>query len=158
MGGIYMELITSLNDNDEITINLFGKEESVMVFSTGDNRYDEDGDDKEDGFPLNNEELECLNWFIANIDICDYKKEITEYCNKRYAMIGDKQITEADLEDEVSIYAIAINIGGVVQSYDGFVYPEISFYGDCECDPEHGICIGFRDKKYLGIESQDWTL
>ncbi len=153
-----MELITSLNDNDEITINLFGKEESVMVFSTGDNRYDEDGDDKEDGFPLNNEELECLNWFIANIDICDYKKEITEYCNKRYAMIGDKQITEADLEDEVSIYAIAINIGGVVQSYDGFVYPEISFYGDCECDPEHGICIGFRDKKYLGIESQDWTL
>ena len=153
-----MELITSLNDNDEITINLFGKEESVMVFSTGDNRYDEDGDDKEDGFPLNNEELECLNWFIANIDICDYKKEITEYCNKRYAMIGDKQITEADLEDDVSIYAIAINIGGVVQSYDGFVYPEISFYGDCECDPEHGICIGFRDKKYLGIESQDWTL
>ncbi|MDE7052964.1 MAG: hypothetical protein K2O92_08580 [Lachnospiraceae bacterium] len=153
-----MELITSLNDNDEITINLFGKEESVMVFSTGDNRYDEDGDDKEDGFPLNNEELECLNWFIANIDICDYKKEITEYCNERYAMIGDKQITEADLEDEVSIYAIAINIGGVVQSYDGFVYPEISFYGDCECDPEHGICIGFRDKKYLGIESQDWTL
>ena len=153
-----MELITSLNDNDEITINLFGKEESVMVFSTVYNRYDEDGDDKEDGFPLNNEELECLNWFIANIDICDYKKEITEYCNKRYAMIGDKQITEADLEDEVSIYAIAINIGGVVQSYDGFVYPEISFYGDCECDPEHGICIGFRDKKYLGIESQDWTL
>lgn len=153
-----MELITSLNDNDEITINLFGKEESVTVFSTGDNRYDEDGDDKEDGFPLNNEELECLNWFIANIDICDYKKEITEYCNERYAMIGDKQITEADLEDEVSIYAIAINIGGVVQSYDGFVYPEISFYGDCECDPEHGICIGFRDKKYLGIESQDWTL
>lgn len=153
-----MELITNLNDSDEITINLFGKEESVMVFSTGDNRYDEDGDYKEDGFPLNNEELECLNWFIANIDICDYKKEITEYCNERYAMIGDKQITEADLENEISIYSIAINIGGVVQSYDGFVYPEISFYGDCECDPEHGICIGFRDKKYLGINSQDWTL
>lgn len=153
-----MELITNLNDSDEITINLFGKEESVMVFSTGDNRYDEDGDYKEDGFPLNNEELECLNWFIANIDICDYKKEITEYCNERYAMIGDKQITGADLENEISIYSIAINIGGVVQSYDGFVYPEISFYGDCECDPEHGICIGFRDKKYLGINSQDWTL
>lgn len=47
-----MELITSLNDNDEITINLFGKEESVMVFSTGDNRYDEDGDDKEDGISM----------------------------------------------------------------------------------------------------------
>ncbi len=30
--------------------------------------------------------------------------------------------------------------------------------GDCECDPEHGICIGFRDKKFLGIDAQDWTL
>lgn len=153
-----MELITSLMNDDEITINLFGKEESVQVFSTGDNMYDEDGDYKEDGFPLSDEELECLNWFITNIDICDYKKEITEYCNEVYNSIGGRQITEAELEDEISIYAIAINIGGVVQSYDGFTYPEISFYGDCKCDPEHGICIGFRDKKFLGIYSQDWTL
>ena len=42
------------------------------------------------------------------------------------------------------------------QSKDGYVYPEISFYGDCKCDEEHGICIGFRDKKFLGINHQDW--
>ncbi len=153
-----MELIKSLRNNDEITINLFDKEESVEVFSTGDNSFDEDGNDKEDGFPLNNAEIECLNWLIANIDICDYKKEITEYCNEQYNAIGGKQITEAELENEICISAIAINIGGVVESYDGFVYPEISFLGECECDSEHGICIGFRDKKFLGIDSQDWAL
>ena len=53
---------------------------------------------------------------------------------------------------------IAINISEITQSVYGDVYPEISFYGDCECDPEHGICIGFQDKKFLGIASQDWTL
>lgn len=73
-------------------------------------------------------------------------------------MIGEEGIEEADIEKEISISAIAVNISRITQSKDGFVYPEISFYGDCECDPEHGICIGFRDKKFLGIHSQDWTL
>ncbi len=147
-----------LNSGDTITITLFGKEEDIEVFSAGDNQYDEDGDFKEEGFALNEEELACLNWFIENIKIDDYKKEITAYCNERYEAIGDKQITEDDLEQEVGIYAIAINISEITQSIYGDVYPEISFYGDCECDPEHGICIGFRDKKFLGIKSQDWTL
>ena len=92
------------------------------------------------------------------IDIADYKKEIVTYCNEQYDDIGDKQITEDDLENEVYISAIAINISKITQSIDGHLYPEISFFGDCECDPEHGICIGFRDKKFLGIEAQDWTL
>ncbi len=147
-----------LNSGDTITITLFGKEEDIEVFSAGDNQYDEDGDFKEEGFALNEEELACLNWFIENIKIDDYKKEITAYCNECYEAIGDKQITEDDLEQEVGIFAIAINISEITQSIYGDVYPEISFYGDCECDPEHGICIGFRDKKFLGIASQDWTL
>ncbi len=147
-----------LNSGDTITITLFGKEEDIEVFSAGDNQYDEDGDFKEEGFALNEEELACLNWFIENIKIDDYKKEITAYCNECYEAIGDKQITEDDLEQEVGIFAIAINISEITQSIYGDVYPEISFYGDCECDPEHGICIGFRDKKFLGIKSQDWTL
>ncbi len=147
-----------LNSGDTITITLFGKEEDIEVFSAGDNQYDEDGDFKEEGFALNEEELACLNWFIENIKIDDYKKEITAYCNECYEAIGDKQITEDDLEQEVGIFAIAINISEITQSVYGDVYPEISFYGDCECDPEHGICIGFRDKKFLGIASQDWTL
>lgn len=147
-----------LNSGDTITITLFGKEEDIEVFSAGDNQYDEDGDFKEEGFALNEEELACLNWFLENIKIDDYKKEITAYCNECYEAIGDKQITEDDLEQEVGIFAIAINISEITQSIYGDVYPEISFYGDCECDPEHGICIGFRDKKFLGIKSQDWTL
>ena len=67
-------------------------------------------------------------------------------------------ITEDDLEKEVFIDTIAINICEVSESNDGWLYPEISFCGECNCDPEHGICIGFRDKKFLGIESWDWTL
>lgn len=156
--GIHMKTIEKLNSGDFIKIDLFGKEKKVEVFSAGDNRFDENGNYKKDGFALNDEEMACLNWFIANVNIADYKKEITEYCNERYDMISDTQITEADLENEVDIFAIAINISTITQSKDGFVYPEISFYGDCECDLEQGICIGFRDKKFLGIHGQYWTL
>ncbi len=153
-----MNPITKLNSGDYITIPLFCGEEEVEVFCTGDNQFDDEGDYKEDDFPLIQAELDCLNWFLENININDYKKEITAYCNERYEMCSDTEITEEDLPDEVSIFAIAINVTSLFQSNDGFVYPEISFYGDCECDPEHGICIGFRDKKFLGIYSQDWTL
>lgn len=151
-------MIKSLKNEESIPIKLFGKQEEAVVFSTGSNQFDENGDYKKAGFPLSQEELDCLNWFVENVDIRDYKAEITAYCNERYDMIGDEPITEDDLEDEIHIFAIAVNIGGATQSKDGFVYPEVSFFGDCECDPEHGICIGFRDKKFLGVESQDWTL
>ena len=146
-------MLQTLHNNDKIKINLFGREAEVEVFST-DYRYDEE----DEHALLSEEEMSCLNWLLDHVDISDYKKEITDYCNEQYEMIGDVVITEEDLEEEVSIFAIAINVTGVVQSNDGFVYPEISFCGDCECDPEHGICIGFRDQKFLGIESQDWTL
>lgn len=151
-------MIQHLNNDDSITVKLFGEEESVQVFSTGDNQFDENGDYKPDGFAFSEEELACLNWFVENIEIADYQKEITAYCNAQYAVIGDTQITEEDLENEVTISSIAINICEITQSKDGVIYPEISFFGDCACDPEQGICIGFRDKKFLGIESQDWTL
>lgn len=98
-----MNTLKELKDRDCITIDLFGKEKTIEVYS-------------------------------------------------------DKEINEDDLEDEIDIFAIAVNIGKITQSVDGFVYPEISFFGDCECDPEHGICIGFRDKKFLGVHEQDWTL
>lgn len=152
-------MLKTIKNGDFITVVLFGKEEKIEILCTGDNQFDDNGNYKEDDFALNEEETACLDWFVENINIADYKKEIVAYCNERYEMIGDKQITEKDLEEEVFISAIAVNIGGVTQSLDGsLVYPEISFLGDCECDPEHGICIGFRDKKFLGISSQDWTL
>ena len=61
------------------------------------------------------------------------------------------------LKKKINITAIAINVTDHWQSKSGLIYPEISFYGDCKCD-EEGICIGFRDGKFLEIESQDWTL
>lgn len=151
-------MIQSLKDGEKIITELFGEPVELEVFCTGDNRYDEQGDYKEDGFPLTQKELDCLNWLIQHTDLEQYRQQIADYCNERYEMIGDEQIGPEDVEGEISIYAIAVNVGGVIQSKDGFVYPEISFYGDCECDPEHGICIGFRDEKFLGIEAQDWTL
>jgi len=153
-----MEVINELNSGDYITIELFGKEQDVEVFSTGDNRFDEEGDDKEEGFPLSEEELVCLDWLLENVRIEDYRKEIAQYCNGQYQAVGGPRIEGADVEQEIQIFAIAVNISEITQSNDGFVYPEISFYGSCECDPEHGICIGFRDKKFLGIHEQDWTL
>lgn len=153
-----MKSITNLNNGDYIAINLFGKEKNVEVFSTGDNQYDENGDPKADGFALSEEEIDCLNWFIENVKIEDYREAITEYCNEVYDDVGGEHITESDAEKEITISAVAINICKDTQSDDDFVYPEIAFYGGCECDPEHGICIGFRDKKFLGIDAQDWIL
>ncbi len=154
-----MKPIEKLNNYDEIYINLFGKRKKVNVFSCGDNKFDENGRYKPDGFALSEEEIACLNWFIENVNIEDYRQEIADYCNDEYDAVGrKKRVTAETVEKEIKIYSIAVNISKITQSKDGFVYPEISFYGDCKCDPEHGICIGFRDKKFLGIEEQGWTL
>ncbi len=153
-----MKSIKKLNNGEHITIHLFGKEKDIEIFSTGDNQFDDSGNDKPAGFALSEEEIACLNWFIEHVKIEDYRQEIAEYCNERYDEMGEEPIEEADVENEITIFAIAINISKVTQSTDGFVYPEISFFGDCKCDPEQGICIGFRDKAFLGIDAQDWTL
>ena len=153
-----MKSIKKLNNGEHITIHLFGKEKDVEVFSTGDNQFDDSGNYKPAGFALSEEEIACLNWFIENVKIEDYIQEIVEYCNEQYDTMGDEPIEESDVENEINIFAIAINISKITQSTGGYVYPEISFFGDCKCDPELGICIGFRDKKFLGIDVQDWTL
>ena len=140
-------MIEQLNNNAHICIKLFGREKEVEVFSTDHHRE-----------VLSEDEIACLNWFIENVDIADYKKEIVAWCNEQYEIFSDDVIGEEELEEELDIFAISINTTGIVQSKDGFVYPEISFFGDCKCDEEHGICIGFRDKKFLGVNSQDWTL
>lgn len=147
-------MIQKLNNNDTITISLFGEETEVNVFST-DLQY-EFGDPNG---ALSKEAIDCLNWLIENVDLADYKKEILAWCNEQYEMVGEEPITEEDLEEEIFISDIVINITNIPQSEDGtLVYPEISFFGDCECEPEHGICIGFRDKKFLGVDFQNWTI
>lgn len=147
-------MIQNLNNHDKITMNLFGEQKELEIFST--DYYFFTGEN-ECG-PLRENELACLNWFAENVNIADYKEQILAWCNEMYSMVGDIVATEADLEDEISIGFIAINVTGLAQAGDGTFYPEISFMGECECEPEHGICIGFRDKKFLGIDIQDWTL
>ena len=147
-------MINSIKNKDTVKINMFGKEKDVKVLCTGDNKFDDNGYYKKDGFELTQEELNLLNWFLENVKIEDYKEQIKDYCNMSYEMWSDTTIALDDVENEINITSIAINV--TKKKYDN--YPDISFYGDCKCDPEHGICIGFRNKKFLGIESQDWTL
>ncbi|MDE5892275.1 MAG: hypothetical protein K2H45_05050, partial [Acetatifactor sp.] len=91
-------MIEQLNNNEHIRINLFGKEKDVEVFS---NDYD--------SVAFSEEEIACLNWFIENVDIADYKKEIVAWCNEQYEIFSDEVIGEEDLEEELDIFAIAIN-------------------------------------------------
>lgn len=153
--------INKLNNHDILRLNIFGKEKELEILCTGDSKYNESGYLKEnDNFELSKEEIDMINWFINNVKIDDYKKEIVDYCNTEYNSwvysngTHEGPIGIEDLEKEVNITAIAINI--TKNRYANI--PEISFYGDCNCDEEHGICIGFRDKKFLGIASTDWTL
>ena len=145
-------MIQKLNNHDHITLNLFGGEKEIEVFSV-DSKYW----DNETG-ALGEEELACLNWLIEHVNLADYKGEILAWCNREYEYIGGDPITEADLAEEVDIFAIAINLSKIPQLPDGTVFPEIGFYGWCEYMSDKGICIGFRDKKYIGIRYQDWIL
>ena len=152
-------MIKSLKNNDYVDVKLFGKEKKIRVFCTGDNQFDESGNYKEYDFELSKEELDVLNWFLENIKIDDYKQQILDYCNDVYSSweyfdgTREDSIEIDDVENEINITAIAINVTSVWKANDGYVYPEISFYGECRCDLENGICIGFRNKEFLGINS-----
>lgn len=143
--------INQLLNKDMITVELFGKTKQIQIFSRGDNRIG-----KEPKFELSKEELDMLNWFLNNIDIETYKLQILDYCNYNYGEYSNKKITIDDIEDEINIFAIAITIKERMK--DDKTFPEISFYGDCKSDEEHGICIGFKNKEFIGIGQQDWIL
>lgn len=145
--------ITSLKNGEHITINMFGKPKKLQVLSTGDNQFDENGNYKKEQFNLNKEELDLLNWFVQNVNIEDYSDEIISYIENEYKMVGNNTKVK-DLKDELNIKDIIIDVSELRDDN----YPDISYCGECKCDPEHGICIGFRDKKYLGIGQYGWAL
>lgn len=150
--------IEELCNEDSILANIFGKSKKLKVLLTGDNRYNESGNYKYGKFKLNKKEIEVLKWLLKNVNIDDYKKQILEYCSNGYFEYNDKKINLEDITNEVNINTIVINVTKKWKAKDGTIYPEIAFLGDCKCDEEHGICIGFRDEKYIGIKSQDWIL
>lgn len=57
---------------------------TIKVFSTKDNPFNKNGNYKLESFALSEEGVAYVNWFVENIDIADYKKEITAYCNEQY--------------------------------------------------------------------------
>ena len=145
----------NLKNKEFIDVVIFNKNKQVKVFSTGDSKYDENGKLKPRDFDLSIKEIELLNSFLNNINLNNYKADIVNYCNEVYAEYSNKRINLDDIEDEVNISAIAINI---CSSNENKNYPNIAFWGSCECDEEHGICIGFKDNIFVGIASQDWLL
>lgn len=152
-----MELTTSvdsLNNEDNIVVDIFGRATEVVVISTGDNQFDKNGQHKPDGFALSEKEIAVLNDFLENVKLADFIKEITDYFNERYEENGEELIDEEDTPYELKINTIAVN----VCKENGEDDPEIAFMGDCYCDDEGGICIGFREGKLVGIEQQDWLL
>lgn len=146
-------LVKRVKNNDSVEIDYFGTPRKITVFSTGDSQF-KDGKFREDDFVFNKNELDCLNWFLKNVKISDYTKEILDHCNEEYNMWCEKTIKEWDVPYEIDIDSIAVNIRADAVENE----PEISFCGNCGCNPEHGICIGFKNKKFLGISTQDWTL
>lgn len=150
------ELTTSvetLNNEDMIVVDIFGKAAMVRVISTGDNQFDKNGQHKPDGFALSKKEIAVLNNLLENVKLADHIGEITNYCNERYDENAEKPISEDETPREIRINTIAVN----VCKDNGEDDPEIAFMGDCDCD-EGGICIGFREGKLVGIEQQDWLL
>lgn len=145
--------VETLRSGDKIFVDIFGKVTKVEVISTGDNQFDEDGQHKPDGFALSEKETAVLNDFLKNVKLADFIDEITNYCNERYEENGEEPIQYYKTPLEIRINTVAVN----VCEDNGEDDPEIALMGDCECD-EGGICIGFRDGEFVGIEQQDWLL
>lgn len=128
-------------------MNLFGRQTEVTVFSV-DLLYEEETENA----ALSEKETDCLNRFIKHININDYKDKILAWYNQENDKTGYPHISETDLENYVDIFSIAINV-----TDERMTIPEIAFYGWCE-NIDKGICIGFRDEKFIGIGYQDWIL
>lgn len=148
-------MISKLSNRDTIDIELFGKLNSLEILITGSNKFDQNGSYKKGSFNLSDNELACLNWLISNVNISEYSDAIVSYCNDTYSEYCNKTINVNDIKSEIKITHIAINIDD--DNLDDF-YPDIAFYGECKCDEEHGICIGFKNRKFIGISTQDWIL
>lgn len=150
-----MNEIKSLENEDKVEVAVFGKTMKIPAVSVGDNSFDDNGNEKR-SFSFNAKELELLNWILQNVKLEDYSSQILQYVNGIYFENDEKEISEKDLKNEIEITAIVVNILDGLD--DDFCVPDVSFIGECRCDQDGGICIGFRNKEFLGIDAQDWTL
>lgn len=129
---------------DRIFMNLFGVLTELDILASG---YGENGNE---GDEISDRNKELLSWLINELDTEALKKEVIKHCNNYYKMWCSKKITAKDLLDEVRIYSIYLN--GEQEEDDN--QPEIFLTGGCECDDEHGIGIGFKDKEIVDISEE----
>lgn len=150
---------------EKVSVTIWGKEHSLEIIA-GDSIHDErfQNPDSE----LLPEELEQLNWLTnGNVFDDELKKQTLDYCNERYYGIGMPPVTE--IFPEIELCQIYITkragetnpflLGGFKdvnweraheweEKYKGPYDLYIAVLGECNYDPEHGISIVFKNKRF----------
>jgi len=127
-------------------LNLWGQLTAVSVERADEDEFEDD--------ELSRKEVKLLLWLMNEQNMEDVTDEVLSYCNDTYEEYSDTKITKQDLLDELDLGTIYLNTRFSKKIKD---MPDISIAGECECDPDHGIAIGFRDMKFLGIGPEDYA-
>jgi len=133
-------MIEKLNNTDKIKFNILGKsfelevltQRAFLDFNVGD------------AIPLNNKELDELNWLINSKILDTLEKELLDYCNQNYKKMGESEIPEIYPEINFKqLYILTDN--------------RIAVLGECNSDFEHGISVKFNNREFCGIgQNADW--
>ena len=134
------------NVGDIAYLNIWGQLTAVSVERADDEEFEDD--------ELSRKEVKLLLWLINELNMDDVCDEVLSYCNDSYGEYSDNKITKQDLLDELDLGTIYLNTQFSKKHKD---MPDISIAGECECDPDHGIAIGFRDMNFLGVGPEDYA-
>ncbi len=137
---------TEWHVGDTAYLYLFGILEGIPV-ERALYEYKHDEDEEIRKGKLTDREVELVKWLTTEFDIASLDYDIVDYCNNRYEMWCDKRIEAKDLYDELTLKRIYLR----TEHAKNGLGPDISITGDCECDDDHGIAIGFKDKDFYGI-------
>lgn len=148
---------------DTAYVNLFGMLEPLCV-SRASYEFEKDENQEIREGKLTDREVELLLWLTNELNTADIADDVLEYCNDCYdgvcyydeekgEYVDCEPIEKLDLINELDIRKIYLK----TQHADRNDHlPDISLAGECECDPDHGIAICFRDKKLIEIGSEDF--
>lgn len=143
---------TQWYEGDTAYMNLFGFLEALDV-RRALYEYEEAEDEEVREGKLTDKEVKLLLWLTNELNTESIADGVVEYCNITYDMWSDKQIGREDLLDELDISKIYLRTEHSAEYDDD---PEISLAGECQCDEEHGIAIGFKNKELAGVSSEDY--
>lgn len=136
--------IKELKNKEKIKYHIFDKGFDLKVFTDRIHSYDKQYDENS---PLNQEELDELNWLLDSHIVDTVKDKVLNYCNQNYKDIGENSIT--DVYPELDLREIYICKD---RWHNG-----IAVLGECNSDPEHGISIKFENRKFSGVgQNADW--